>query len=216
MAAASHEAIAAEREAEAARHAKAEQTLKEVERVPCPPVAPRDVVRPCWTSSDGTPREHAAQAAKLRRQAAKHRAASQVLRDAEASACAGISSEDRDVSPFAHTEDIVSIVPLVEPLRRGKLMTQRNTGVMVTFRALPGLTAEWLQREVDCHLARNAALGHDVPEMDYCPLVPRGASARVTSTANGFAVSVRGESDRAVEEIQARAERLRARARGPR
>jgi hypothetical protein len=66
----------------------------------------------------------------------------------------------------------------------------------VIFRALPGMTAEWLQRLVDCHLARNAALGHDAPEMPFCPLVPKGVAATVTSTGSGFADAVRaGDTD---------------------
>jgi hypothetical protein len=214
MSAARHEAVAEQQEATAARHAKENEAFRQAERVPCPPVAPRDVVAPCWTPNAGP--EHASEAVKLRRTAAEHRAASRALRDAEARACAGLSSADRDVSPFAHTEDIASVALLSEPVRTGKATTQRTTGVVVTFRAVPGLTAEWLQREVDCHLARNAALGHELPEMDYCPLVPRGASARVTSTGNGFAVSVRGADARAVEEIRERAERLKARGAAPR
>lgn len=34
---------------------------------------------------------------------------------------------------------------------------------------------DWLERAISCHLARNAALGHEVPAMPDCPLVPRGA-----------------------------------------
>jgi hypothetical protein len=53
------------------------------------------------------------------------------------------------------------------------------------------MTAERLQRVVDCHMARNAALGHEVPEMSYCPLVPPGVRATVRSVAEGFAVELR-------------------------
>jgi hypothetical protein len=49
------------------------------------------------------------------------------------------------------------------------------------------MTAEWLQRLTDCHIARNAALGHVAPAMPDCPLVPMGVTARVTSTGGGFA-----------------------------
>lgn len=73
------------------------------------------------------------------------------------------------------------------------------------------MTVPWLQRLVDCHLARNAALGHDVPEMPYCPLVPRGVSARVSAVDRGFAVDVRAEDPATAQEILRRARGLDAR-----
>ena len=82
---------------------------------------------------------------------------------------------------------------------------------VVVFRAVPGMTAEWLQRLVDCHVARNAALGHDVPEMSSCPLVPKGAHATVTATSGGFAVAIRGDDEATSREILRRAEALRTR-----
>jgi len=40
------------------------------------------------------------------------------------------------------------------------------------------MTAEWFQRIVDCHLARNASLGFSAAEMPYCPLNVKGVHAR--------------------------------------
>jgi hypothetical protein len=157
---------------------------------------------PCWQAADRRVVDAHANAA------AKHRTASAELRDAEARACAGISSEDRDMSPFERVADIANVEPLVEQVGTPKLPRTETVGAIVTFRAVPGLTAEWLQRIVDCHLARNAALGHVVPEMPNCPLVPRGVHARVRSVGNGFAVEIRGDDAASVREIRARAERL--------
>ena len=70
------------------------------------------------------------------------------------------------------------------------------------------MTAEWLQRLVNCHLARNATLGYVVPWMPDCPLVPKGAAARVTSTGSGFAVDIRADETDAAADILARANRL--------
>lgn len=143
-----------------------------------------------------------------RRRAADHRAASGALRDAEARACVGISPEDRDGSPFEHTEDIESVAPLKEWRRQNRRSYEELVGATVTFRAVRGMTAEWLQRVVDCHLARNASLGHVVPEMPNCPLVPEGASAMVSSTGRGFAVAIRSNDPAVAKEILGRAERL--------
>jgi hypothetical protein len=128
------------------------------------------------------------------------------------SACVGISPADRDLSPFERVADIVSVEPLTEEVGTAKIKRTETVGAVVTFRAVPGLTAEWLQRIIDCHVARNAALGHVVPEMPNCPLVPRGVHARVRSVGNGFAVEIRGDNEVAVNEIRARSQRLNPRA----
>lgn len=73
--------------------------------------------------------------------------------------------------------------------------------------AVEGLTTEWLQQVADCHLARNAAVGHEMPEMPDCPLAPLGASVSVTSTGTGFAVEIRSGDD-ASSDILTRARRL--------
>jgi hypothetical protein len=157
---------------------------------------------PCWTSNRGSVDEH-------RAMAARHRAESAALRNAEAQACVGITESDRNMSPFEHAADIVSVEPYIQEERIGDSgVTKREAGAIVIFRAVPGLTAEWLQRLVDCHLARNAALGHLVPEMPNCPLVPRGVTASVRSVGNGFAVEVEGRDPDTAHAILARSQRL--------
>lgn len=163
----------------------------------------------CWTSVSNPTAQHAEDAEKHRALAKKHRAASQALVSAEASACIGISDDDRDISPFYHREDIQSVTPYTENVKSGKGSVSKVVGSAVVFRALPGMTAEWLQRVVDCHLARAAAMGHDMPEMDYCPLELKGVKAKVTSAGNGFAISVSANDDATVAEIEKRAESLK-------
>ncbi len=162
----------------------------------------------CWTSSVNPTERHKQDAQRHRELAAKHRAASAALVSAEQQACVGISDDDRDISPFYHREDITSVSTLEEPIKTGKQTVNKTTGAKIEFRAAQGMTAEWLQRVVDCHLARAAVLGHDMPEMDYCPLVLNGAKAKVTSTGSGFAVNVTAEDAATVKEIIRRAEAL--------
>ena len=156
-----------------------------------------------------------------RKRAAEHRAASQALRDAEARACVGIAESDRDRSPFDHRENVASVEPLyvmdrgaVDVSGSGPAQPPRGTrhlaGAVVMLRAAPGMTAEWLQRVVDCHLARNAALGHEVPEMPYCPLVPNGAEATVTPARGGFAVTIQSDVPASAEEVLRRSRGLLA------
>ena len=167
--------------------------------------------RICWTSVENPTVAHLRAAEEHRRHAADHRAASTALRDVEARVCTGIDPDDRDISPFDRIEDIAGVEPLEEELSptapsRG-LPLRRTVGAVVMFRARPGMTAEWLQRIVDCHIARNAALGHVVPEMPSCPLVPKGVDARVTSAGNGFAVAIRSDDPAVAREVLERARR---------
>ncbi len=164
----------------------------------------------CWTSVTNPTAAHLKMAAEHRQHAADHRAASAALRDAETRACAGVGPDDRDISPFDRTEDIASIEVLKDRSGSDKQPSERIVGATVTFRVTPGLNAEGLQRIVDCHLARNAALGHTVPEMPNCLLVPNGARAQVAAAASGIAVTVRSDAPDAAKDIVARAERLRA------
>jgi hypothetical protein len=67
-----------------------------------------------------------------------------------------------------------------------------------------------MQRILNCHLARNAVLGHDVPEMDYCPLVPKDVTAQVTSGGDRYLVDVQSRNPASAQEIWARAQRIGA------
>ena len=162
----------------------------------------------CWSSTANPTEAHQISQERHRKAAAEHRAASQALRDAEATACTGISAEDRDMSPFAHREDILSVEPLQEATGSAIASTPLTTGATVTVRAVRGLTTEWLQRIVDCHLARASSLGHAMPEMTYCPLVPKGVSARVTSSGSAFAVAIRSDDPAAAAEVLRRSQQL--------
>ncbi len=202
MSAAGHEQAASAHEAEAAPHAAQYNPNADQSTTHC------DGKHPCWTSISNPTAEHLSDEKKHQKMAADHRAAAQTLRSAEAQACGGLSDDDRDMSPFSHREDIMSVEPATEHVT-GKQARDMGTGVVVTFRAVPGLTAEWLQRIVDCHVARNNALGNDVPEMPYCPLVPKGISAKVSSAGNGFAVTIESPDTKTAQEVLRRAQALK-------
>lgn len=213
MSAASHETTAAQEELTARQHEQQYDAAARQRREKCRPISTAKEAfagEPCWTSVTNPTAEHLKHAEEHLARAAEHRAASQSLRDAEARACVGVPAADRDESPFEHREDIVRVEPLYAT-EGGKMPVQRARGAVVVFRAVPGMTAEWLQRVVDCHLARNAALGHDVPEMAYCPLVPKGVAATVRSTHAGLAVEIRSDDADTAKEVLRRADGLRAR-----
>ncbi len=53
-------------------------------------------------------------------------------------------------------------------------------------------------------VARAAAVGHEMPEMAYCPLELKGAKAKVTSAGNSFAINVSADDAATVAEIEKR------------
>ena len=209
MSAAQHQQAAASHEGEAAPHAAAyDPSAKQVESK-CGGRGLKDGA--CWTSTSNPTAEHKMDAEKHRKMAADHRAAGESLRKAEAQSCSGIAESDRDMSPFDHREDISSVAPATAMLpEHGKVQNSKVTGATVTFRALPGMTQEWLQRVVDCHIARSNSMGGDMPEMAYCPLMVKGASATVNSTGNGFAVTVQSTDPASAQEIVRRAQALKS------
>jgi len=189
-----HESVAAKEERAAAEHmAKYDGG---------PPLDCDATLGSCWSSNPTEKELRAAQ--EHRKAAAEHRKASAALRDAEAKACAGVSPDDRDISPFHHATDIALVEVIGTP---GK-----ETGAQVLFRDVPGVTLEGLRRQLNCHIARNAALGHVVPEMPYCPLVPRDVEVTVTKgpEARGFVVRIESENPSSASEVVKRARMLKS------
>jgi hypothetical protein len=78
------------------------------------------------------------------------------------------------------------------------------------MRGKHGVRARRAQRIVDCHIARNNSLGNNMPEMAYCPLVPKGVSAKVSSTGNGFAVTIQSNDPASAQEVLRRAQALKS------
>jgi hypothetical protein len=203
MSKAQHEQAAAQHDQVADPHAAAYNPAASVVTEKC-----GDPRRPCWTSASNPTEAHKADAEKHRKMAADHRGAAQALRDAEGTSCGGIADSDRDVSPFDHREDITSVTPYKTKPAGSKQQTEKLQGAVVTFRAVPGMTAEWFQRILDCHLARNASVGFSVPEMPYCPLNVKGVRAKVGSTGNGFSVTVESDDPTVAQEVLRRAQGL--------
>jgi hypothetical protein len=202
-----HEQAAAQHEQAAVPHAAAyDPNAKETTETCARPYGG------CWTSETNPTAEHKANAESHRKMAADHRAAARALRDAEGRSCTGVSATDRDLSPFEHRQDIEGVVPYRAASSGAALYHHEPTsvaGAVMSFRAAPGMTVEWLQRVVDCHLARNASMGFDMPEMSFCPLAVKGARAKVASTGSGFAVTVDSDDPRATQEILRRPQALR-------
>lgn len=139
---------------------------------------------------------HLTEARQLRREAAAHRDASHALRVAEERACADVPEIHRDFSPFYHVGHITGAE------------LDGDGPVVVHFDPIPKTSPQSLQRLVDCHVARNAALGYEVDEMAFCPLAIAGIAATVVATDAGFDIEIEADTSEALDEARARVERL--------
>ncbi len=206
-----HEHAAEAADASAAQHGGHYDPESAVTKTKCPgPQRNTDTGNEaCWTSEVNPTKEHLAEAERMRKAAADHRAASQALRDAEAAACTGLSESDRDTSPLQRPGDIVAVQELRTPTGTSRIaQNTRVAGAKVTIRAVPGLTKEYLQRLVTCHLARNSSMGHAMAEMATCPLAVKGATATVEGEGGAFVVRVASAEDDGATEILKRARTL--------
>lgn len=225
MSSAQHQQAAASEQSTGAVHEGQYDADSREKRKRCAPALASNQSRVCWNESVNPTSEHEAIAQRHRELAAQHRAASEALVSAEKKACAGLDADDRDMSPFAHAGDIASVEPLKAQIATqtpfgttsstGGLETGKDVGATITFRAVPGLSAPWLQRIIDCHLARNAPLGHELAsaEMPYCPLTLNGVRAAVREAGSGFAVDVRTDDWATAKEVRRMAQRLTSRER---
>jgi hypothetical protein len=199
MSADRHEDYLARHEARAAEHQSQYDPTAQERRPNCYSRS-RDIDgRACWTSIVNPTREHLRNAEEHRQAADEHRSASNALRRAESQECSGVSPADRDTSPFEHVEDIASI-EVVDP--------DGFPQAGIAFRPIGGLTVAWPARVIDCHLA---ALGHQVPEMADCPLVPRNVAATVSAAGANVVVDIGTKDPVAAREVSVRTLRLMAR-----
>jgi hypothetical protein len=203
MSAAGHERVARADDTAALEQERLYNPNADADRQHCaPPIRNIDDVAslPCWTRTTNSTEYHLREAARFRSAARAHRTAAKTLRDAETIACSGIADEDKDISPFAHREDILSTLITTEG--------ERVTGVSILVRGVPGMTGDYLARLVDCHLARNAAMGFAMREMAFDPLNVKGAKASIEAFGGDFRVTLKADDEAAAREIAARATRL--------
>jgi hypothetical protein len=155
---------------------------------------PKSKAEVCWGPSKDSYRAATDEHLRL---IAAHRKAAERLREATEQACAGLAGFDRDVSPFAHTSDIVRVEPIAP---EGHV-----EGASATFRRVRGLSSEKLQRIVDCHIAQAEELDHRVPEESFCPLNPPDVRATVKDAVEGYVIDVTSTDQEAAKEVLRRA-----------
>src|SRR5438552_4178863 len=86
-----------------------------------------------------------------------------------ASACRGVADAELQVGLLTDPRNVLA----VEEIKPQESMTEsepsdQRAGARIVLVARAGMTAEWLQRIVECHLAQNAARGY--PSAAQSPL----------------------------------------------
>lgn len=159
--------------------------------------------------SDMSVRGHQAAAAQegSPKVAVEHRAAATKLQSAEDLACAGLTPEERAPGFFG-----AATVIGVEPLYNDDLAPYL-VGAEIALRAGRGDNRPWLERVIACHIARAAALGHDLGVLPNCPFAPRGVKAEIRQVPGEYVITLRTKDGEAAKEVWKRAHHLAQRSR---
>jgi hypothetical protein len=125
---------------------------------------------------------------------------SAALAEAELVSCKGISERELAHSPFAHKQAIEAIIPHREA---GQLR-----GVRVVFKAVPGLTADWMRRAIACQRARHEVLSTPSYLLDDPTLVDGADIAVYRQPGGKIEVVVATQDSHAAQLALSRAQEL--------
>lgn len=141
------------------------------------------------------------------------RAGEEVLARAEALQVArrdvgyGATEMQQSAAPALGTHRIVAVGPYYEQQTRLKTTWRELRGATVQVRPEPGLTAEWLQLQLEKSLTSSLEATTDNP------LAVPGVNTSVSSAGDSFVVTIAAPDKRTAEAVLARADGLLARQR---
>jgi hypothetical protein len=113
---------------------------------------------------------------------------------------------DPAAGPFARRDYITRVEPYKVTESDGKHSRTQLEGAIVELQPAPGITRELLQRLVENHVTYLTSTG---AASSSSPLAVVGSTAAVSSTGDGFAITIRSKDSDAAKEILRRAEALR-------
>jgi hypothetical protein len=119
----------------------------------------------------------------------------------------GPEVNDSDLATILNGRAVQGVAPLYSTIDANKSGEQSQLrGAVLTIGALPGVTAEWLDRELECHGAR-LTLGrvHSTPEDPFW-LPGSTVDIDVRPAKDGFVVGVAGYSTADARQILDRAQ----------
>jgi hypothetical protein len=119
----------------------------------------------------------------------------------------GVAMPQRQSGSLLAAYRIVSVAPYTQEQTHIKRTWTELRGAVVRVEAQPGLTAEWLQLQLDRHVV---AMGMRGENMDDCPLAVPGVRATVSRAADGFLITVAASDKSSGQEVLRRAQWLAA------
>jgi hypothetical protein len=135
-------------------------------------------------------------------------AAAQTSAKNDTMACVGVPELEINGSPLVNPNDVRAVQEIkpATPVSETETVVPRG-GARILLRAQPGMTAEWLQRIAECHMAKVAVAAPAT--LTPSPLDVKGALVSVQSTGNGFAVDITSPDVKVSKEILTRARALK-------
>ncbi len=117
-----------------------------------------------------------------------------------AATCDGLAPRDIERSPFSHRREIVEVVPYREG---GEVR-----GARIVFKAVHGLSADWMRHAIACHQARYKSFARIDPLLPGDPTLVEGTTATVSEHGDVIDVLVTADSAHGGRVALARAEEL--------
>jgi hypothetical protein len=135
-------------------------------------------------------------------------AAAQTSARNDTMSCVGVPEVEPNGSPLVNPNDVRAIQEIkpATPVSETETVVPRG-GARILLRAQPGMTAEWLQRIAECHMARVAVAKPAM--LSTSPLDVKGALVSVQSMGNAFAVDITSPDVKVSKEILVRAHALK-------
>ena len=135
-------------------------------------------------------------------------AVAQAAQKVDTMACVGVPEIEINGSPLTNPDDVRAVQEIKpdQPVSETETVVPRG-GARILLRAQPGMTAEWLQRIAECHMARVAV--STPATLTTSPLDVKGALVSVQSTGNGFSVDITSPDVKISREILTRARAIR-------
>jgi hypothetical protein len=124
------------------------------------------------------------------------------------SACRGVPDAERYIWLLTNRQAVLAVGEIKpEESMVESFAPDPRAGARVLLAAGPGMTAEWLERIGECHIAQSATRGYP-PGATQSPLDVKGAEVSVRSVGDGFAVDITSYDWKAAREILRRARAL--------
>jgi len=137
---------------------------------------------PCWDAGEEQAAHQRYLADREQQLARVERRSATLMVEAELAACHGLSARELEHSPFAHRREIAEVIPY--------RVTGTLRGVRIIWKPVPGLTADWMRRAIECHRARFERLGEPPIYFPEDPTLVARSTVTVEQRGNHLEVQV--------------------------